>query len=299
MSRLRNPRADELDTSTDTGASATGVAVADARTTASTGRAERGGVRISPRVGSLLIVLVLLVLLQLAGSWDIGGAGILPTTTEVAGALGEVLTDPATYGAIGATFTSWLVGFGIAVIGGVALGLLVGLSRFAARSTRGLFDFLRSTPAIAFIPMAVLLLGTGDVFKVSLIVFTCIWVILLQTTAGLRSIDAITLESARSLRMSRSQRIRWVLLPAALPYVLTGVRLAAVKGFLLSIGAELIAGADGLGQEILLRQMGGATAQMWAFVVLAAVLGVVVSLVFTMIESSALRWDVSQRVNAE
>ena len=273
------------------------AAQALARSTGPAGAESRHriGRAFAPRIGTALIVLALLGLLQAAGELSVGGIGILPTTTQVLGSFPSVLSDPATYSAIEATLASWSIGFGIAVVGGIAIGLLVGLSKFTSRSTTGLFDFLRSTPAVAFIPMAELILGIGLSFKVTIIVVTCIWVMLLQTTAGLRSVDALALESAKSLHMSRSQRIRWVLIPTALPYLLTGMRLAAVNAFLASIGVELLASAPGIGREIMFRQLGGAAAEMWDLVVIAAVLGVLVSLVFTRIESVILRWHVSQR----
>lgn len=247
------------------------------------------------RLGTLFIAIGLLVVLQIAGALDVGGAGTLPTTTEVVGALIGVLGEPGTYAAVGATFTSWFVGFAICIVLGVLVGLLVAMSSFADRSTRGLFDFMRSTPSVALIPMVTLILGVGLSLKVVIIVLTGVWVILVQTVAGLRSVDAIALESASSLRMTRSQRIRWVLLPTALPFMITGMRLVAVYAFLASIAVELLAAAPGLGREILFRQLGGAVSEMWAFVVLAAVLGVLVSVIFTRIEARLLRWHVSQR----
>ncbi len=249
----------------------------------------------SPPVGTVLIVVVLLCLLQLAGALDIGGPGVLPTTSEVVAALLAILSEGSTYLAVMDTMVPWVIGFVLASLGGVVVGILVGPSSFSFRSTRGLFDFLRATPPVAFIPLVVLMLGTGYSLKISLIVFAGIWIVLLQSTAGIRHLDKVAMESARSLRMRWWQRTRWVLVPSMLPFILTGMRVAALNAFLLCIGVELIAGSPGIGQEILLRQMWAAIPDMWAYVALSAVLGVAVSSALTKAESSLLKWHVSQR----
>jgi ABC-type nitrate/sulfonate/bicarbonate transport system permease component len=112
---------------------------------------------------------------------------------------------------------------------------------------------------------------------------------------GVQDVDPVAQETARSFRMGWWSRVRHLVWPTALPYVLTGVRLAAAVALILAITAELVIGSPGLGNRIGAAQSGGAVATMYALVLVTGGLGVTVNLLARLLERRVLRWHPSIR----
>ncbi|PXY24686.1 hypothetical protein BAY60_19455 [Prauserella muralis] len=246
-------------------------------------------------LGRAAVVAALLGFVHLLASADVGGAGTIPSPVEVLRALvAEVPTGELAL-AVWDTVRAWFVGLALSAVAGVALGALVGSSDLAYGATKGTFDFLRSVPPIALIPLAVLILGVTADLKIVLVVWVCTWPVLLQTMSGVHDVEPLAKDAARSMHMNRRQVLRFVTVPAAMPYIGTGLRIAAVMALLVCIGVELLAGAAGVGQLIFFHQTSGQGAEMWATIVVAAVLGIAVSQVFGVLERRVTRWHPSQR----
>src|SRR5690606_7602757 len=144
--------------------------------------------------------------------------------------------------AVGQTMAAWGMGLAIAVVLGSVLGVVIGLSPFLRRATNSTIEFLRPVPSVALIPLAVLLFGARVEASLLLIVYACFWQILIQVLYGVADVDAVALATGRSYGFSAWQRIRDIVFPAALPYLLTGLRLAAAVALILAITAQLIIG---------------------------------------------------------
>ncbi|URM95555.1 ABC transporter permease subunit [Actinomadura madurae] len=258
-------------------------------------RSPRGGARAVIWAGRAALVAVLLAALSLASAFDLGGHGTVPGPMEIGSRLWSSPADEDLMRSVGVTLRSWAAGLLLSVAAGVLLGGLLGSSDFVHRSARGFFDFCRSVPPVALIPLAVLTLGTGFSMKILLIVWVCVWPVLLQTMAGVHDVEPQAKEVGRTLRMSRTQAMRWIVLPSTLPYIGTGIRIAAVMALLVSIGAELLAGADGLGLELYRAQTSSDHAGVWTCVAMAGLLGVVVTGVFTLAERRLTRWQPDRR----
>jgi NitT/TauT family transport system permease protein len=241
------------------------------------------------------------VIAALVGVWavvassEVAGPGTIPAPRDVAGALWTMLGTSDLYDALGQTMGAWALGVLVTLALGVPLGVLLGRSRIVYASTRGVFDFLRSVPPVALIPLALLILGVSARLKVVLIVEVCIWFVLLQTMYGVRSAEPQLLDVARSLRLGRAGTVRWVLVPTALPFLGTALRLTAVLALLVTIGVELLGGVPGLGLQIFQFQTANATADVYALVLLVALLGLIIARVFSSLERYMLRWHPSQR----
>lgn len=244
---------------------------------------------------TVAICLGLLAILQLCADRDVGGKDALPKPTDVGPALWRALGDATTWSALGKTLTAWAVGLAISIVLGVVLGIVLGSSARVYRSTRGVFDYCRSVPPIALIPLGVLILGATATLEIVLVIVVCVWPVLIQTMTGVRDVDPATRQTGRSLRMSRGQTLRWILLPATLPFVGTGVRLAAVMALMVCIGVELLAAVPGIGLEIVSRQAAGAFSELWAYVAISAVLGIVISQVFLWLEKRLMPWHPAHR----
>jgi ABC-type nitrate/sulfonate/bicarbonate transport system permease component len=129
-------------------------------------------------------ILGFLLLWELISRAGIVNARYLPPPSEVSSALAEALGTARIWSAIGYTMTGWVVGLGIAAIAGVALGVVIGMSRFLRTATRSTIEFLRPIPSVALVPAAVLLYGTSMQATLLLVVYATFWQILIQTIYG-------------------------------------------------------------------------------------------------------------------
>ena len=175
------------------------------------------------------------------------------------------------------------------------VGIVVGSSRPLYRAVRAVIEFLRPIPSVALIPLAVLIYGSGLESKVFLAAFASTWPLLMQTLYGVQDVDPVATDTARSFGFSRPQRLLYVTLPSAVPYIATGVRISAAVALILVVTAELVIGAPGLGREINLARQGEAVELMYALIVVTGLLGWRVNVLFTRIERRVLHWHPSQR----
>ncbi|MFC8245913.1 ABC transporter permease [Streptomyces chartreusis] len=218
-----------------------------------------------------------------------------PPTSKVASALGDELSDDAFWHALGDTLTGWALGLAIAVCAGVAAGVVVSVVPYLRAATASTIEFLRPIPSVALIPLAVLLYGTELRSVLLLVVYASFWQVLIQTLYGVQDVDPVAEETARSYGLGTWARVRHVLWPTALPYVMTGVRLAAAVALILAITAELVIGAPGLGQRIAVAQTSQAVPEMYALIVVAGLLGLVINVGARTVERWALAWHQSVR----
>lgn len=243
----------------------------------------------------VLIAVALVCLWQAMAMIELGGPGALPGPLLVLAALATELSSKAGWVTIADTLLSWVVGLVIAIVFGVLVGALLGLSRFTYRSTRGLFDFARSVPPIALLPMGVFLIGTGRSLPVTMIIWTCMWPLVLQTMYGVRDVDTVAADAMRSLRLTRFQKLIWLVGPSALPYIMTGIRISAVMSLVVSIGTELIVSLPGIGYALYHSQYSGQIPRMYAYVLISAFVGSIITFVFTRLQARSLRWHPSYR----
>jgi ABC-type nitrate/sulfonate/bicarbonate transport system permease component len=194
-----------------------------------------------------------------------------------------------------ATLRGWSIGLVIAMVAGVVCGTVIGSVRFLRTATASTIEFLRPIPSVALIPLAVLIFGTDMRSTLLLVIYASFWPVLLQVLSGIQDVDPVATETARSYRFGHLTQIRTVLWPTALPFVMTGLRLAAAVALILEITGELIIGSPGLGQLIAVAQTAGAVETMYALVLVTGVIGVSVNVVVRAIERRALRWHPSIR----
>ncbi|MET9592642.1 ABC transporter permease [Streptomyces sp. NPDC006516] len=222
----------------------------------------------------------------------------LPPTSRIAGALADEFADAAFWAALGETLTGWSVGLLIATVLGVAAGTVINGVPNLRRATASTIEFLRPIPSVALIPLAVLLYGTDLRSTLLLVVYAAFWQILVQVLYGAQDVDPVADETARSYGLSARARIRHVVWPTALPYVMTGIRLAASVALILAVTAELVIGSPGLGSRIAVAQTSQAVPDMYALVVVTGLLGLIVNVGARAVERRALAWHQSVRGEA-
>lgn len=214
-------------------------------------------------------------------------------------AMVSALTDEAGTGtfwrALLETLRGWAIGLAIATVAGVALGILIGGLPVVRAAMTSTIEFLRPIPSVALIPLAVLLYGTAMRSTLLLVVYASFWQVLVQVLYGVRDVDPVARETARSYRFRPLTQVRTVIWPTALPYVMTGFRLGAAVALILEITGELVIGSPGLGKQIAVAQSSDAVPTMYALVIVVGLIGVVVNVGVRAIERRVLRWHPSVR----
>ncbi|GAA4998602.1 ABC transporter permease [Kitasatospora paranensis] len=189
-----------------------------------------------------------------------------------------------------ASLTRSLSGFGLSVLIGVPLGLLIGWYRPVANLLSPLLELFRNTAALALLPVFVLILGIGETSKISIVLYACVWPVLLNTISAVRTVDPTLLRLARSLDLSPFRLFQKVILPASVPAVFTGIRLAGAVSILVLVAAEMVGAKAGLGYLINASQFNFAIPQMYAGIVTISVIGVLFNQLLVWLERRFTAW---------
>lgn len=237
----------------------------------------------------------LVVIIELLPRVGLVSARYLPPFSSMASSLVVQAGRAPFWQALAETVKAWAIGLAIAMVLGIVLGIVIGRSPLLRALTSSTIEFLRPIPSVALIPLVVLLYATRIESTLILVVYASFWQVLIQMLYGVQDVDPVVRETARSFRIRPLSQIRYVLWPTALPYVMTGFRLAATVALVLTITAELVIGSPGLGKEISLARSSGAVAQVYALVIVTGVLGVLVNVLTRLLERRILAWHPSLR----
>ena len=183
-----------------------------------------------------------------------------------------------------------LGGWAFAVLIGIPLGILIGRSRNLSDLVNPSLQFLRAIPGPALIPIFIILLGTESTMRVTLIAFGSVWPILLNTIEGTRTVDPVQIDTARAFRIPRHARLWRIVLPAAIPKIFAGMRVSLALAVILMVVSELVASTSGIGYRIQNAQIMFLLTDMWCGIILVALIGYTVNLLFLKFERRVLAW---------
>ena len=237
-------------------------------------------------------------LLEILPRLGIVSPDYLPPFSAIMVALFKEMKTATFWTALSDTLEAWAIGLVISVVAGVAIGIAIGSSRLLRRLTHSTIEFLRPIPSVALIPLAVLLFGSQIQSTLVLVVYASFWPVLIQVLYGVQDVDPVARETARSYGLGTWAQIRYVTWPTTLPYLMTGIRLAAAVALILAITSEVAIDTQGLGKEISDTESGGAVAIMYAYVIVAGIIGVIVNLGARALERQVLAWHQSVRLDA-
>lgn len=265
------------------------TAIADSPPSLQAPQLGKSGTRILRGVIGVVALLVIMEAISLLGFVP---ESLLPSASQVIAATASLLVDPVFLSDVGATIWAWAAGLSIAATVGIGLGLVLGSFRIANEAASAAIEFLRPVPSVALIPLAILVLGQGAEMKIALTVYAALWPILFNTIYGVRDVDPIAKETARTFRLSQLGILTRVSLPSAAPFAATGIRISASIALIVTISAELLAGsAQGIGAYILRTSSGGGdTALVFGGTVIAGLLGVLVNMLLVGAERLIFRW---------
>jgi ABC-type nitrate/sulfonate/bicarbonate transport system permease component len=181
-------------------------------------------------------------------------------------------------------------GYFIAALIGVTLGVLIGTYKRLRDLLEPVLEFFRAIPPPVIVPILMLIFGIENTMKIVVIAFGCMWPILLNTAEGVRAVDSVLSDTARTYRISGAARLRHLILPAASPQIAAGLRQGLSVAIILMVISELFAASDGLGFAIVQAQRSFAIPEMWAGMLMLGLLGFLLSLLFRIVETRWLAW---------
>lgn len=246
---------------------------------------------------SWLLIVVLLTWQLAANAY---GSLFFPPPSQIAknvkerwitGDVSHVFTSDLFREQAGASLTRFALGWLLAIVLGVLIGALLGASRRAALMYNPVVRFFASIPNTVLLPIAVQVFGVADRMNVFLICLGSIWVIIINTADGVAGVDQMWLRSAASLRLGAFTRYRRVVLPAAMPQIMAGLRVSLGIALILMVIAELYATTKGLGHQVVVAQSSFRYLDMWGAFAVIGVVGVVLNAIFGAIERRVLRWQ--------
>lgn len=246
-------------------------------------------------ISQLIVILGFLAIWQVFSQTAYAQRADMPSPVQVFAELGEMLVTSDYWVTVGTTMGSWFTAMGLSLLVGVPVGLAIGRSKFAFDSSKWTIDFLRTIPSVALVPLALLLLGRSQMMVIVVAAIPAIWPLIIQSIYAGQQADPTLARVARSLRLTKMDRLRYVLAPDALAFIWPGIRLATTASLLVTIFAELLGGGEGLGKEIIDSQIYNRATDLYAWVVTACVLGLVINAVLSIFQRRLLWWHPSMR----
>ena len=183
-----------------------------------------------------------------------------------------------------------LVGYSLALVLGIGLGVAVGSSRVLRATLEPVLEFFRAIPPPVLVPILMLFAGIGNEMKVLVIVSGCIWPVLLNTVEGVRGLDEVLSDTARCYGLGRLARLRHLTLRGASPQIAAGARQALSIAIILMVISEMFAASNGVGFTIVQFQRTFAIPEMWGGIILLGLIGITLAFLFRLVESRLLAW---------
>jgi len=240
--------------------------------------------------GRAVVAAVLLI------GWQLIGSTVSPLymsyPTAVARAAKKEVSSGELFSALGSSMQTLLVGFLISIIIGLVIGLVLGRYRLVSAWTEWILNALYATPLIAVLPLVIVWFGLGYNAKLFIVVALAVFPIIINTASGVREIDDAFLDVGRAFVRSESATFRKIILPGALPYIMTGVRLAVGRALIGVVVSEFFTGISGLGAMIVKYGNNFDTAGLFVPVIVLMLLGVLLTALLRAAEKTTMRWKV-------
>lgn len=223
--------------------------------------------------------LIVLVIWQIASMFS--DPQFLPSPWLTLKGAAELIADGTLFVYMGFSFGRVVIGWIIGNIIAIPLGLLIGSNKIARMLAEPVINFVRFIPPLAFITLFMMWFGIGEQSKVFLIVYATLFVVTINTFTGVLSIPEDKIRSAQSMGASKWQTMRYVVIPASLPYIFTGAKLALGSSFMAIVGAEMVAANEGIGFMIWNARLYFQTDWIFVGLVVLGLMGFVMDRLFT------------------
>lgn len=232
----------------------------------------------------LVPLIVLLVVWQLAGNQR---SPFFPPPHRWWTALSGLQGSGHLWPAVGSTALTFILGLAIATVIGTVVGILIGSVRSSERALNPVLDYMRNLPVAALVPVAAILLGTNTHMAVTIVAFSAVWPVILNSRTGVRELSPVLVSALENMSLGKWRR-RAVLMGAALPSMLVGIRVAAPLALVVAILAEFVTNLSGLGSLLVNAQQQFVSAQVYGLLVVAGVLAFIVNVGVNLLEAPVL-----------
>ncbi|MFQ3455068.1 ABC transporter permease [Bradyrhizobium sp. UFLA01-814] len=237
-----------------------------------------------------LLLIALLAIWEATPRLGLIDAVFLPPFSDVIAAGWQLAQTGELYDDASASLLRALSGFLVSVVLFVPLGLAVGWYTRLGDLLNQFIEICRNTAPLALLPVFILLLGIGELSKVTMVVYSCAWPLLLNTIAAVKQVDPLLIKSARTMGATPQQLFRKVILPAALPTIFVGIRLASASAMLVLVASEMVGAKAGLGYLIINSQYSFLIPQMYFGIIGITVIGLAFNAVLEALERRLMRW---------
>jgi ABC-type nitrate/sulfonate/bicarbonate transport system permease component len=242
-------------------------------------------------IPGLLFLALLIAGLEWAVQSGLVRRALMPPPSAIWEVLRDLLTSGEVLGPLYATLRLVFIGFAIGSVVGIALGTAMGWWGAAYRLLEPLVEMMRPIPKAALVPPLMLFLGLGDTMKITSVSLAVTFPVLVNTLQGVRGVDRVLLDSARTHGWGTARALWHVVLPASLPFILAGMRTSLGLALIIAVLSEMLTGQGGLGFLILDMQRSFLIRQMYAWLVILALVGLALNGVFAWAEKRALHWQ--------
>ncbi|WP_431956857.1 ABC transporter permease [Nocardia lijiangensis] len=237
-----------------------------------------------------VVIALFLALWETAPRLGLVDEVFLPRFSVVVQAFAELVASGEMWDHISTSLTRSLSGFTLALLVAIPVGIGIAWYKPVADFLNPILELFRNTAALALLPVFVLILGIGETSKVALVLYASFFPILLNTITGVRTVDPLLIKSAVSLGFGPLRLFQKVVLPAAVPSIFTGVRMAAASSILVLIAAEMVGARAGLGYLITAAQQNFQIPNMYAGILAISLLGLTFNGVLVALERRFSRW---------
>lgn len=193
------------------------------------------------------------------------------------------------------SFRRIVIGYLAAVILGVVCGIGMGMSKTFSAIFKPIFELIRPIPTLAWIPLALVWFGSGEMSKYFIVFYGAFANIVINTFAGVSSADPVLKGAARMLGAKENQMLTTVILPWSVPYIFSGMQIALSASLMGVIASEMVKANEGIGWVIFAAQETGNTTQILAAMIAIAIMGFVIATTMRMIERKLCAWNVQKR----
>lgn len=267
-------------------------ALAPPKPVIATAPSPRRGRVVRRATSSVLFAVGLPILILVA--WSIAASvspnRYFPSPARIAEAFVKTWVGDAFFVDVVPSLARLAIGLALSIVIGIAAGTLIGVNRALRDFLEPLLEFFRAIPPPVLIPIFTIVLGVSDEMRIVVIVSGAVWPVLLNTIEGVRAVDTTMTETAHSFALTPVERLFFLILPAAGPRIMAGVRQSLAVGLILMVISEMFVASSGLGYRLVFFQRNFLIAEMWSGIVLLGLIGVALAVLFGFVERRVLRW---------
>jgi ABC-type nitrate/sulfonate/bicarbonate transport system permease component len=242
------------------------------------------------KLSGVVLIIAIFLIWEITSRVGFVNPAFFPPFSQVIATLGQMIQTGETWQNVWFTMYRCFIGYLIACAVGIPVGILMGRSRKSYHLLEPLTEMLRPIPSAAVIPVAILFLGIDNGMKIFVVVYACLWPVLINSLDGVRGIDPVLIETGKTFDLSKRQFLFKIIIPAASPQFVTGMRISLAIALILSISVEMIAGNNGIGFYILDTERSFLYREMYASIVMIGIIGFSINALFVTLSDKIMRW---------